>query len=208
MEEQDQLSPDQIMDGFLGEGDGLAHSFEDFPPEVRDDVEGLMWLGYLEDEFTFCGHHFVIRTLRGDEELLATLVTKEFVETLGQAKAYVWAQIALALSAVDGDSDFCPPVSNNKREYARARFQYCTGKWFWPLATFIYGKYTALLERQTEALARVEDLSNGSQLMSTPFAGSSTESGDSEEQQEPDTPPQEDIREYLDPQDSADSNSD
>lgn len=208
---EDQVkTPEEIINDFdpFGDGENLAQGIEDFPPEIQQDVEGLMYLGYLEDSFDFCGHSFHIRTLRGDEELLSTLVCKEFVETIGQARAWVWATVAMCLVAVDGDPNFCPPTSPNKREYAMARFRYCTSKWYWPLATYINSKYTALIDRQTEAIKRVEDLFKGSPLEFSPFAGSSTKSGDSEEQTEPSTQPQEDIRDYLDPQDSTGSNSD
>lgn len=205
--EEVKLSPDEMMSGFF-EDEEAPQGFEDFDPRIRENVEGLMYLGFLEDQFSFCGHEFVIRTLRGDEELLASLVCKEFVETLGQARAWVWAQISMALVSVDGDENFCPPVSPNKRDYARARFQYCTGKWFWPLAAHIYSRYTNLLEEQNEAMARVEDLFDGSRITFSPSAGSSSDSGDSEEPRDQDTSQQEDIREFLDMEDSPDSNSD
>ncbi len=208
--EEEKLTPEKVMEEFsdLFEEEKEATKIEDFPDAIREDVEGLLWLGYLQDTFSFCGHDFVIRTLRGDEELLAALISKEFIESVGQARAWAWAQIALALVSVDGDADFCPPAGPNKREYARARFQYCTSKWFWPVAAHIYSQYTQLLERQTEAIGRVEDLFTGSLPMSTPFVGSSTDRADSEEQPAEDTGPQEDIREYLDPQDSTDSKPD
>src|SRR4051812_11796329 len=95
-----------------------------FPEDVYDDVVGLMWLGYLEDSFSYGGHEFIIRTLRGDEDLLIGLVTKDYAETITQAKATVWATIALALVAVDGDEDFCPPLGRDKKAYAHGRFKY------------------------------------------------------------------------------------
>lgn len=167
---------------------------ESFPDDIREDVEGLMWLGFLEDEFDFCGHSFVIRTLRGDEELLAGVLTKEYMDTLGQSRAWAWALVSLALVAVDGDESFCPPSGPDKRAYARARFQYCTSKWFWPVAEYIFRRYTTLLERQAQAVEAVEDFASGSLPLPMPFVGSSTDKGDS-------SPPLEDIREYLDPED-------
>lgn len=167
--------------------------FDAFPPQVREDVNGLIWLGYLEDEFTFCGHNFVIRLLRGDEELLAALVIKEYTETVGQAKAQVWATVALALTAVDGAEDFCPPASPAKEAYARARFQWVTGNWYWPVALFIYTRYTELLQRQNEAMEALEDFCNGNPSIFSPWPGSSTDKASS--------PPQSDIREFLNPED-------
>lgn len=194
------VAPADIMAGFFGEGD--SSSLEDFPAEAREDVEGLLYLGYLEDDFELYGHSFVIRTLRGDEELLAALVCKEWVETLGQTRAWAWSQIALALVSVDNDLEFCPQISPDRRAYARARFQYVTSKWYWPVAEKIFEHYLELQKRQLEALERVEDLSQGSLLMSQPSVGSLTSKGVSEEAE-----PQEDIKEFLDPQDSTDSNS-
>lgn len=192
-------SPAEIMSG-LEEG---PSTLGDFPPEIREAVEGLMYLGYLEDSFDYCGHHFVIRTLRGDEELLAALTCKEYLETLGQARAWAWAQTGLALIAVDGEENFCPPLGPDKRAYARARFQYVTGRWFWePLGRYLSEQYGKLVDRQAEAAKALEDLSTRSPLMPMPFAGSSTDKGDSEEQEE-DT--KEDIRDYLDQPDSTES---
>lgn len=183
-------------------GDGEAHSLSDFPPEVREDVEGLMWLGHLEKEFQFCGHTFTLKTLKGDEELLASLVCKEFNETLGQARAWIWALLGQSITSIDGDTEFCPEISTNRLENARAKFSYLSGNWYWPTAAFLNARYNELIERQTTAIEAMEDLFSRSPLMSMPFAGSSTEQGDSEEQT------QGDIREFLDPEDSTDSNSD
>lgn len=175
---------------------------EDFEPEIREATESLMWLGYIEDNFEFCGHTFVLRTLKGDEELLASLVCKEYVETWGQHRAWAWAQVALALVSVDGDTEFCPQVSVDKKAYARARFNYCTSNWVWAVAEFLYGCYAQLLQRQAEVLQEMESLSQGNLPTFTPFAGSSTDKGDSG--------PKEDIRDYLgtDQPDSTPSNPD
>lgn len=199
MNEQDQ-SPEDIMLGFDPDDrlDG-PESIEDFPPEVREPVEGLLWLGYLEDAFEVYGHHFVIRTLRGDEELLAALVTKEYTETLGQTRAFVWARVALSLISVDGDIEFCPPAGPDPRAYARARFAYVTKQWYYPIAEKIFAHYVELEGRQREALEAMEDLSQGNRLTSTPSAGSSIDREDS---------PAPEIMELLDHPDSADSNSD
>lgn len=175
---------------------------DQFPDDVVEDVEGLLWLGYLEDSFEFCGHHFVIRTLRGDEEILAGLVTKEYVETLGQSKAWVWAQVGLALVSVDHDEDFCPPIGPNKRDFARARFQYATANWYWPLAQYVYERYAALLERQAACVEALQDLSNRSRTSFTASPGSLIAKADS-------PPPADRVMELLDEdEDSTSSNDD
>ena len=163
------------------EAEGLAQ----FPPETQQAVDGLIWLGYLQDELEFCGHRFVVRTLRGDEELMAASVMQEYVETLGQSRAWVWAVIGLALVSVDGDDAFCPQAGPDRMAYARARFKYVTENWFWPVAAAIFQTYTNLQERQSEAIQAVEDLSQGNLPMFTPFADSSTDKGDSQSDPEP-----------------------
>lgn len=168
--------------------------FTAFPDEVRQDVDGLIWLGHLQDTLFYAGHEFVLRTLRGDEELLASIVSKEFIESMGQAKAHVWATLALALVAVDGQEDFCPQINPNRRDFARARFNYVT-RWYWPTAVALYEKYTALLERQVESLKAVEDFCNGSPQQPLPFADSLNDRAFSAD------PPAEDIRDYLTPED-------
>lgn len=199
-------TPLEIMQGFdpWGTGDGEAHSISDFPPEVQADVEGLMWLGHLEEQYDFCGHQFVLRTLKGGEELQASLVCKEFNETLGQARAWAWATLSQSLEAIDGDREWCPPLTHNELQNARGRFNYLIKKWYWPTAAHLYARYNELVERQAVAVQAMEDLSRGSLHTFSPFAGSSGPQGNSEAE----PPPSEDIRSFLDEEDTTDSNSD
>jgi len=157
---------------------------DEFPEEVNEDVDGLIWLGYLEDVIDYCGHEFVIRTLRSEEQLLASLVTKEYTDTLGQAKAWVAAHVGLALVSIDGDEDFCPKASFNKKDFARARFQYVTGKWFEPTINRIYNAYSDLLERQAIVLEEMENLSQESRISFTASPDSLIPKADSQTVQE------------------------
>lgn len=182
------------------ESEVLKNPLDEFPAEVRRDVEGMIWLGHLDHGCGLGGHTFVLRTLRGDEELLASLVAKEYMETIGQARALQWGQVALALVSVDGDEDFCPPIGPDKLEYARARFRFVT-QWYYPVCQFLYGQYTALLQRQIDAIQAVSDLSDRGLTTFTPFADSSTDKGDSVPEEK------EDIRDLLE-EDSTESNTD
>lgn len=166
--------------------------FSVFPDDVRQDVDGLIWLGYLEDRVSWCGHDFVMRTLRGDEELLVALITKDYMETLGQIKAQAWATLGLAITSVDGMDDFCPQATPNQRDFARARFNWVSGNWYWPTAAHLYNRYIALLKRQQEALDALEDFCSRSLPMPTPSASSSIDRASLE--------PLEDIRQFLEPQ--------
>ena len=157
---------------------------DEFPEEVNDDVDGLIWLGYLEDVVDYCGHEFVIRTLRSEEQLLASLVTKEYTDTLGQAKAWIAAHVGLALVSIDGDEEFCPKASFSKKDFARARFQYVTGKWFEPTINRLYNAYSDLLERQAVVLEEMENLSQESRISFTASPDSLIPKADSQTVQE------------------------
>ena len=157
---------------------------DEFPEEVNEDVDGLIWLGYLEDVVDYCGHEFVIRTLRLEEQLLASLVTKEYTDTLGQAKAWIAAHVGLALVSIDGDEEFCSQAGFNKKDYARARFQYVTGKWFEPTIAHLYNAYSSLIERQSSVLEEMENLSKESRISFTASPDSLIPKADSETVQE------------------------
>lgn len=139
-----------------------------------------MWLGHLEEEVHFCGHTFLIRTLKASEELEAALLAKEYQETFGQIKAHAWAHLALAIEAVDNDPDFCPPIGPDRRNYARGKFNYMTEHWYWPLGQYLFTQFAALNRRQADAVEAVEDLSSRSLKSSWPSPDSSTEPGDSQ----------------------------
>lgn len=171
---ESQALPTEAPQTFEADPEGLevppGYRFEDnapeessdpytrFPDEIRQDVEGLMWLGYLEDSFEFCGHHFVLRTLRADEELLAAQLSKEYVDSLGQAKAWAWSNICLSLLSVDYDEAFCPPLGPDKAAFARARFQWVTSRWFWPIGRHLFARYAALYKRMEDAVEAMANL--------------------------------------------------
>ena len=157
------------------------NDLDQFPPEVQDAVDGLAWLGHIEDTVRWCGHSFTLRTMKASEELEAALLAKEFADTFGQVKAHAWANIALALVAVDGDEDFCPPIGPDKRQYARALFNYVTENWYWPVGEYLFGQYVALIQRQARAIEAIENLSERSLRTSWPSQDSLSGQEGSEE---------------------------
>lgn len=133
--------------------------FAGFDPRVREDVEGLAFLGELSETVDWCGHIFVLKTLKGEDELAAGLVAKDYLDSAASAKAWGWAQVALALVSVDGREDFCPPAGPDHLAFAHARFRYLTKNWYWPTCEALYASFTMLRDRQVEAMQRVDFLS-------------------------------------------------
>lgn len=153
-------------------------SIDGFPDEVIDDVDGLLWLGFLEESIEFCGHDFVIRTLRLEDEILSGFVVKDYKDTVSQAKAWIAAQVGMALVSVDGNENFCPQAGPNKKDFARARFQYVTKNWYEPTINYLYVKYVELLERQDKVLKEMENLSKEDRISFMASPDSSTAKAD------------------------------
>jgi hypothetical protein len=147
-------------------------SVDEFDPEVQVDVDGLIHLGALFDTVEFCGHTFGIRTLRLGEELSAARVVAPFRNTLKEPEAWASAQVALALTSVDGDEDFCPQAGPDQDAYAQARFRYLGKNWFWPTVEYIYNDFTRLQQRQIVAIRALQDLSARNRPTSWPSVDS------------------------------------
>jgi hypothetical protein len=154
-----------------------VNPLEEFSPEVQADVDGLIHLGHLSDEVEFCGHTFGLRTLRLGEELSAAKVSEPFSNTLKAAESWASAQVALALTSVDDDEDFCPQAGPNQDVYARARFQYLSKNWYWPTVDFLYSSLVRLQQRQLAAIRALQDLSARNRLTFSPSADSLRELG-------------------------------
>jgi hypothetical protein len=156
-----------------------VNTVELFSPDIADAVDGLAYLGHLEEEIRFCGHRFLIRTLKADEELSAALLAKEWQETFGGPKAHAWAHLAASIQAVDGNANFCPAIGPSQDAALRGKFNYITQNWYWPVGEYLFGKYVELVQRMTEAIAEVEDLSSRSLQTSWTTVNSSTQQTDS-----------------------------
>jgi hypothetical protein len=81
--------------------EAVEEPLPEFDPHHRDAFEGLLFLGALTKRFYAYGHHFVIRSLMVEDMLEVALLHKEYVETLGQVKAFQTATVASALVTVD-----------------------------------------------------------------------------------------------------------
>lgn len=138
-------------------------------PQVAEAVKGVSLIGHIEDQLSWCGHTFGLRTLVGDEELYAGLAVKKYMGTPGQAKAWAWAQVALAITSVDGETDFCPRAGPDDEEYAKARFRYLTSHWHWPTCEALYA---AFVELQEEADAGIQVLRGKSESVQSPSSDS------------------------------------
>lgn len=137
--------------------------YEDaFPPEIAQELQGLMFLGHLDRRVELLGHVFVMRTLKAGEELACTLVVKEFEESLGQAKALAMAFVGASLVSVDGKKMVQPLGPDQTLSVIRQRFEYVRDNWFWPVISMLYTEYSQLTIKQAEVYEALAGNSNAS----------------------------------------------
>jgi hypothetical protein len=159
-----------------------SNPFAIFSERVREPIEGLAHIGHLEKPIDFCGHTFVLKTLRPGEKAAVAVAAKEWRETLAESEVYANAHVGLALVSVDGNDAFCPPAGPDMNTYARARLNYITNPstgWHQPTLDFLFNSYLALEEEALRAIEEFQDLANRSQQPSQPSADSLTDSGTS-----------------------------
>lgn len=150
-----------------------------FPENIADAVDGLAYLGHLEQEVRFCGHRFLLRTLKAGEELEAALLAKDWQDTMGQMKAHAWAHLAASMVAVDGDENFCPAIGPGTASHMRGKFQFMIDHWYWSVGEYLFGQFIDLTQRQVDAIEAIEGLSVRSPQNSLGSVGSLTSPGDS-----------------------------
>jgi len=113
-----------------------------FPEEWKKEFEGLLYLGHLEKEVTSIPFHsFVVRTLTVNEKLQISLLTKDFVDSIGYGRAYRAAVVAAGLHSVDGRPLVPAATSIN---VLRQKYDYVTNGWYDPVIDILYAEIDAL----------------------------------------------------------------
>lgn len=144
-------------------------SLEDaFPEDMYQDLNGLMWVGYLSTKFDYLGHTFRIKTLTLGEELAVAQVVKDYAETMGFEKAAAAALVASCIETVDGRplmGKLGPSASGSIQQ----RFDYVTDSdegWYWPTIEAVYRKYIELQMRQAAVYDRLQSKSKANRIKS------------------------------------------
>jgi hypothetical protein len=118
-------------------------------PRYREDVEGLAFVGYLQDEIHWLGHTFVIRTLDVDQILEVGLLTKAWSGLPSFQRAYQVASVAASLYRVDGQP-LAVPLEGSAPDLAD-KFR-VVKRWFPPTVDHVYDRLLRLEVRATEAI--------------------------------------------------------
>lgn len=141
--------------------DEATPALPSFDPRLEEAFDGLIYLGALTKSFFFLGHRFNIRTLTQGEMLIVPMLMKDWVGTVGEAKAYVVGMVCLCIESVDGQSLPMPfeerPGGNI--DWARQRFDHVKDRWFPFTIDKVYSEY---LELEQTALDVVEAMGKAS----------------------------------------------
>lgn len=155
-----------------GAGESESDSPEplpEFDPRVREDFEGLLFLGYLRHEFTWIGHQFTIRTLRIGEILEVGMVHKPYVGSLAEVKAYQAAVVAACVVQVDGRPVALPITDDPADTELANKFAYILRSWFPVVLDAIYDEYQALegrVEQVIEAMGKASGWTGSTRTLS------------------------------------------
>lgn len=153
-----QLDPEEIS---TPEADPQESLEDAFPDDMYEDLNGLMWVGYLSTKFAYAGHDFRIKTLTIGEELAVAQVVKDYMDTMGFDKAGAAAIVAASIEMVDNKpliARLGPSLVNSIQE----RFDFITDSdsgWYWPTIEAIYHEYVGLQVRQAKVYEQLQSKS-------------------------------------------------
>jgi len=123
----------------------VSKGIDSFPNEWKDEFEGLLFLGKLENEVTRIPYHkFVVRTLTINEKLEVSLLAKPFIETIGYGRAYKASIVAAGLVSVDGRD--MVPLSKGLN-VIRQKYEYIVNNWYDTVIDILYEEIDKLENR-------------------------------------------------------------
>lgn len=155
--------------------DTRVDPFSLFSEQTRLPVRGLTFLGHITKDVEFCGHTFTLRTLYPSEKAAVSIAVQPWRGSISEGEIWANAQVALSLSAVDGDPDFCNKVGPDLNDFTKVRLNYVTQKWFQPTLSFLYARYLELEQEALDGIRELQDFSERNRVPSQPSPDSLTE---------------------------------
>lgn len=139
-----------------------AAEVEEFDPRIENDLEGLLYLGYLTKNCSIFTHQFVLKTLTRGEKLAILRYCADYDDTMGIGDALETATLALAVVTANGRP---LSVALTKEETAEDRLQRnfpIVAKWYDPVLEELYLEYQELVQRMNAAFAALQSKSQAS----------------------------------------------
>lgn len=167
-------------------GSILSHFPTDEPESsvndsYSDDFIELSSLGYLSEEVDWCGHKFVLRTLKVGEEIVAGKIIREDEQSVAGFKATHAVVLAAALVSVNGQH-FLPALTDDLEATIRLRYKYICEHWFWPTVEFLAVAHNKLVQRQIDVITELQKKLSGGLTDSSGLSANSTDKESSPDQ--------------------------
>lgn len=161
-----------MADQVVPSEDERVDPFSLFSEQTRIPVRGLAFLGHIEKEVEFCGHTFSLRTLYPSEKAAVSIIVQPWRGSISEGEVWANAQVALSLTSVDGESDFCDKAGPDLNDFAKARLNYVTQKWYQPTLSFLYARYLELEQEALRGISELQDFSERNRVPSPPLPDS------------------------------------
>lgn len=138
-----------------GQGAGAppAEAPVEFDPKVKQEFEGLLFVGALTTTFDYLGHRFVLRTLTQDELLEIALAIKPYVDTSAEVKANMMAIVAACVVSVDGRALPHPITLDTGDTVFQNHWRYVRANWYPPVIDAVFNQYVVLEWKVQEVIA-------------------------------------------------------
>jgi hypothetical protein len=113
---------------------------KEFDPRYRQSFLGVMFIGYLENEFEFSHHKFRIATPSRRERMQIGLAIQEYKDAPTWELAWQAAVVAAFLLAIDDEPLPEPVVKNSKLTAYTERFNWVIDNLYEPVIDHVYTK--------------------------------------------------------------------
>ena len=126
-------------------------------PQVANDFQSLLNVGYVEEKYVFAGNEIVLFTPKIEAELAAAQLIHRYEGTLAQGRALMVSEVAAALRSVNGESVYMELDINAPQEtYVRKQFEWILKNWQWPTVEIVHNFWKDLQIRQIKAITEAE----------------------------------------------------
>lgn len=144
-----------------------------FSPEIHRPVEGMVYLGAYSKEINFVGHRFTMETIRPHMKYAIGLAMETYRNTLVEPQVWGSMHVGMALTSVDGNPNFCPPIGDNEVEFVKARLKWITDKsgWWQPTIDYLFGEYLAMEQIVVQAITELHSLAQAGKAIYSPSPG-------------------------------------
>ena len=148
-----------------------------FSPEIHRAVEGMIYLGAYTKEIKFVGHTFTMETIRPHMKYAMAIAMEPYRNTLQEPQVWGAMHVAMALTSVDSNVSFCPPVGDSEVEFVKARLKWISDDtgWYQPVLDYLFGEYLAMEAVVIQAIQELHSLAQAGKAISSPSPGFSIE---------------------------------